>query len=106
MSEDSEALSWLQDWFANRCDGEWEHEWGVNLTTTADPGWFLSIDLLDTPLAPRAFPRVDHNAKGDAHWWICQVGEGHFLAACGVRDLAAAIGVFRDWAEGLGGART
>jgi len=95
-----DALAWLQDWYAGNCDGEWEHEWGITLTTTDNPGWYLSVDLQETLLEARKFNRVDHNSQSDPSWWICQVGEGHFLAACGPKDLAAVIGIFRDWVEG------
>ncbi|MGH6912040.1 MAG: immunity 53 family protein, partial [Phenylobacterium sp.] len=94
-----DALAWLQDWFVQHCDGEWEGRRGVSFTTTDGPGWFLSIPLQETPLEGRAFKRIDHNRATDESWWICQVGEGHFLAACGPRDLAAVVGVFRDWAQ-------
>ena len=99
VSEDFDALAWLQDWFAANCDGEWEQQWNVNLTTTDDPGWFLSIPLQDTELEGRPFTRTEHNTKLDQSWWICQIGEGHFLAACGRRDLAAVVRIFRDWAQ-------
>ncbi len=98
MSKDFDALTWLQDWFAENCDGAWEKQWSVNLTTTEEPGWFLSLPLRQTVLESRAFTRIDHNRKTDASWWICQVGEGHFLAACGPGDLATVIGIFREWA--------
>jgi hypothetical protein len=101
VSTDFDALAWLQGWFASKCDGEWEKQWGVSLTSTDDGGWFLSVPLMETELEGRAFDRVDHNKKGhDESWWICQIGESHFLAACGPRDLAAVIGLFRAWAEG------
>lgn len=99
VSNDFDALSWLQTWFADNCDGEWEKQCGVTLTTTEDPGWFLSLPLQETVLEDRAFKRIDHNRKTDASWWICQVGEGHFLAACGPSDLASVISLFKDWTE-------
>lgn len=102
VTKDFDALTWLQDWFADNCDGEWEGLWNVQLTSTDDPGWFLSIPVQDTILEARPFKRVDHNKKTDVHWWICQVGEGHFLAACGLRDLAAVVDIFRDWVKKAG----
>ena len=102
VTKDFDALTWLQDWFADNCDGDWEGQWNVQLTSTDDPGWFLSIPVQDTILENRPFKRIDHNKKTDQHWWICQVGEGHFLAACGLRDLAAVVGIFRDWVKAAG----
>jgi hypothetical protein len=101
VTKDFDALTWLQEWFAGSCDGEWEQQWGVSLTSTPDPGWFLSIPLFETGLEDKPFPRIEHNTKKtDANWWICQLGEGHFLAACGTRDLASVVDVFKSWATG------
>jgi hypothetical protein len=100
VSTDFDALTWLQGWYAGKCDGKWEQERGITLASTDTPGWYLSIDLDGTPLETRPFKRIDHNRQADPSWWICQVGEGHFLAACAPRDLASVIAVFKDWAEG------
>jgi hypothetical protein len=96
---DFDALTWLQGWYAENCDGEWEKARGITLATTDTPGWYLSINLEETELERRAFTRIDHNRQGDESWWICQVGQGHFLAACAPHDLASVIAVFKDWAE-------
>ncbi|WP_223778749.1 Imm53 family immunity protein [Streptomyces sp. 135] len=24
-------LDWLQNWYARQCDGDWEHEWSVEI---------------------------------------------------------------------------
>ena len=26
-----EILEWIKDWFASHCDGDWEHENGINI---------------------------------------------------------------------------
>lgn len=44
-------LEWLQDWYLQQCDGEWEHFYGVKIETLDNPGWYIEIDLNDTTLA-------------------------------------------------------
>lgn len=48
MSLDSEqsTLDSIDRWFQNRCDGLWEHRFGVKIETTDNPGWLLTFDDL------------------------------------------------------------
>lgn len=41
-------LKWLQKWYQENCDGEWEHMYGVEIATLDNPGWHVIIDLTDT----------------------------------------------------------
>ncbi|MFE6026463.1 Imm53 family immunity protein [Streptomyces niveus] len=43
-------LDWLRNWYAQQCDGEWEHERGVRIATIDNPGWTVSIDLEESEL--------------------------------------------------------
>ena len=97
VAEDN--LNWLTDWYASHCDGEWEHGYGVNIKTLDNPGWRLTIDLRGTELENVPFDEVRHNYDDDISWWTCFLRDKAFHAACGARDLASVIGVFRTWAE-------
>ena len=44
------ALSSLQRWYSSQCDGDWEHQLGVEITTLDNPGWLVRIELRHTPL--------------------------------------------------------
>ena len=37
------ALQALQQWYLAQCDGDWEHGYGVSITTLDNPGWSLDI---------------------------------------------------------------
>ena len=41
---ESEPLAAIDKWFAGRCDGLWEHQSGLALTTTDNPGWLVTVD--------------------------------------------------------------
>ena len=41
-------LKKFEDWFAARCDGDWEHSAGIKITTLDNPGWSLEVRLHDT----------------------------------------------------------
>ena len=91
-------LAWLMDWYSSHCDGEWEHSFGVQITTLDNPGWHVEIELTDTELQDRPFEKVEHDLKSDVSWWICSVKDTRFDAACGPRDLATVLAIFRQWA--------
>ena len=38
------ALLIIDRWFRKKCDGLWEHQHGVKITTTDNPGWLIEID--------------------------------------------------------------
>lgn len=100
----SDPLNWLMRWYAAQCDGDWEHSYGVKIETLDNPGWSLTIDLVDTDLEDRPFERVaaDLDAgDGDpaVRWHGCEVENGVFRGYGGARDLGTLIDVFRAWAE-------
>ncbi len=100
-------LNWLMNWYAAQCDGDWEHEFGIEIGTLDNPGWSLKIDLSGTGLEGVAFSAVEHNLSapdGDpaSHWHSCRLRDGRFEASGGARDLDILAGVFRKWAEANG----
>ena len=53
-------LTWLQSWFLEQCDGEWEHSYGVRVDTLDNPGWSLEIDLAGTALQDAVHVHQDY----------------------------------------------
>jgi hypothetical protein len=43
-----DTINWLQDWYKQNCDGDWEHSYGINIYTVDNPGWSVNIELTDT----------------------------------------------------------
>lgn len=92
----------LQRWYASQCDGDWEHEFGIRIETLDNPGWTVEIDLEDTPLDGRAFPRFSDMAP-EREWWTCEVSEGKFRASGGPPMLGRMLRAFLDWAREVPG---
>ncbi|MFE1798632.1 immunity 53 family protein [Streptomyces sp. NPDC059517] len=97
MSDAEPLLDWLQNWYAQQCDGDWEHEWGVKIGTLDNPGWTVSIDLEGTGLEARDHPRQDID-RAPQDWVSVWVAEKTFHAACGPGNLTEALTLFRTWA--------
>ena len=48
--EMNDNLLWLMNWYAQQCDGDWEHENGIKIGTLDNPGWYIKIMLGGTEL--------------------------------------------------------
>lgn len=46
MSINKNILNWLGEWINNQCDGDWEHEFGIQLITYDNPAIGLKVDLV------------------------------------------------------------
>jgi hypothetical protein len=61
------STSWLQTWFVEQCDGQWEHIYGVRIETLGNPGWSVEIDLAETALEGLTKP-VSLEERSDIDW--------------------------------------
>jgi hypothetical protein len=98
----------LQRWYVSNCDGDWEHSWGVTITTLDNPGWHVKVNLEGTRMEGKAFNAFEHGVGYDlpedpdnpeAAWIVCRVADNAFEAAGGPHQLAEIIATFLNWAE-------
>ena len=101
-------LEWLERWYAEQCDGEWEHQLGVKIETLDNPGWMLTVDLRGTDLDGRAPgviavtgepPTAENGNVGGPKWSDCRVRDGKFIATGDPSQLRKLLAVFRAWAS-------
>ena len=97
MTEELKMLGLIDEWYKRKCDGSWEHQFGLTIESTDNPGWLATIDMDSVDL---------NNVKG----WnegirgtvvvnmsagkICVFGET--LRRC---MNAVAVLMVHDWAE-------
>ncbi|MFK8252119.1 immunity 53 family protein [Ancylobacter terrae] len=92
-----DALDWLMAWYRSNCDGDWEHSFGVKITTLDNPGWSVAIDLTGTGVDGLHFPSRQHNYEHEADWWLCRTEDNKFIGVGGPMHLGSIIEVFRSW---------
>lgn len=92
-------LAWLQEWYLQQCDGDWEHEFGVSINTLDNPGWSLSVELSETGLEGVAFEPI-RITRSESDWLHCWVQDSVFQARGGALNLADMLDSFRVWSEG------
>jgi hypothetical protein len=99
------ALQRLQAWYAAQCNGDWEHQRGIQIESLDNPGWWIKIDLAGTALAGKPFKPVRYGLSDDkmthnAIWYCCEVKEGRMFDAAGdPTQLEPLLNRFLDWAE-------
>jgi len=86
----------LEDWFAGNCDGDWEHGWGVRISTLDNPGWSVDIDLTGTSLSGKAFDRV-REERAEHDWVHCWLEAEVFKGRGGPKNLSEILGRFLRW---------
>lgn len=90
-------FQFFQRWYAEQCDGDWEHEFGVEIKTLDNPGWHVVADLVDTGLEGRVLDRTLVEL-GDGRWVGSSADGKRFEAFADVRSLDDALSRFRDFA--------
>ena len=93
----------LQDWFAQHCNGEREHQFGITIESCDNPGWWVKIDLTATPLEQQTFTPIYENVdergfqKGPC-WLACYVQDRVWNGAGDETKLERILNTFLNWA--------
>jgi Immunity protein 53 len=90
------TLEQLEKWYSARCNGDWEHQWGVEIGTLDNPGWRVRIDLAGTPKHGATLEQIAIE-RSEQDWIICWTADNRFHIACGPENLSEAIPLFMQW---------
>jgi hypothetical protein len=86
MSEGATVLARIQEWYRGRCDGDWEHSYGMKVETLDNPGWLVTVDLEDTPWEQLAAPRSIVQ-RSETDWVQIEIAQGKFIGCGGAGNL-------------------
>jgi len=91
-------LIWLQDWCTKQCNGEWEHDTGVQIHTVDNPGWWIGIDLEGTEAEAIAYvhPLVE---TSETNWYFYGFANAKFTASGDLTKLEFLLRKFREIIE-------
>jgi hypothetical protein len=92
----ADLLLELENWYAAQTDGDWEHSFGVEISTLDNPGWAVTLDLTGTLLQDRSFSSIRvHRDSRD--WYECSVASNQFRGFGGARNLKNILEGFVEW---------
>ncbi len=89
-------INWLQKWFKDQTDGNWEHEVIIKIESIDNPGWSIEIDLMKSDIIPiewRLFEISDDN------WLGYKFEDNIFYIAGDANKLDLSIRVFQEFIE-------
>lgn len=75
-----ENIKAIKKWFKFQCNGDWEHEYGVQIQTISNPGWSVQIDLSDTVLDGFIIDEDIDNGNDD---WFFIKSDGKIFSGSG-----------------------
>lgn len=90
-------MVWLQKWYEVHCDDDWEHYQRIQIITIDNPGWSITINLMDTELQERPFIEIEYE-HSSVDWLICFIKDDKFEGRCGPLNLSQMLRIFRTWA--------
>jgi hypothetical protein len=93
-----ETINWLQEWYLSHCDGDWEHQYGISITTLDNPGWYLEIDLVYTTFQELELKLITVE-NNDRDWYNFKVTDGKYCASGDPSKLELLILKFKDIIE-------
>jgi hypothetical protein len=93
---DMDALQELQKWYHAQCDGDWEHGESVKIGTLDNPGWRVSINLVDTDLAEQPFAEIQR-LEHEIDWIHCRVRDGRWEGRGGPLMLEQILRTVLAW---------
>lgn len=98
------TLERLQAWYSQQCNGEWEHSSGISIQTCDNPGWWVKINLVDTPLQTCVFNEIAQGVDArrfalGPSWMSCRTENGIWHGAGDETKLEQVLEIFLAWAE-------
>jgi hypothetical protein len=88
----------LATWYRAQCNGDWEHDDGVQIDTRDNPGWSVRISIRGTAVGDADFAELKELID-EVGWIHCRVVDGHFEGFGGPLELERILVVFLLWAE-------
>ncbi len=93
-----DLFPWIEKWYANNCNGDWEHSYGITIETLDNPGWEIKIDLKNTSLENENIDYIlTENSEED--WYGIKVENSQFIGTGDPYKLSFLIEKFRQFTE-------
>jgi len=93
-----EILDWIQNWFKDNCDGNWEKDQVIQITTLDNPGWEVEIDISNTSIADIKINRI-LNESSPQDWYGVKIENQKFNASGDSGKLKFLLGLFKEMIE-------
>jgi Immunity protein 53 len=89
-------LTWLAQWYAEQCNGDWEHSYGIKIETLDNPGWAVTINFEGTShsqIKNKAWQLVEVD---ETNWHGFKIEDGKFEGSGDPYKLDFLINLFKE----------
>ena len=84
-------FEFIESWYDNKCDGSWEHAYGIDISTLDNPGWQVKV----TGENGKNF--FKENREGDDDWYRVNANDKEFLGYGGSKNLGDLLRLLENW---------
>lgn len=90
------SMKTLEKWYSERCNGDWEHQGGVTISTLDNPGWSVEIAFDDLEVNQLSVVSQFSFERSEGDFAIFSYDETRNIVAfwCGAHNLEEAFDVF------------
>lgn len=85
----------LQQWYADQCDGDWEHGSGFSISPIDNPGWLIRLRLSEDRSYDPGLPDF-RDERSATDWVHVNVRDATLQVAGGPLNLEEVLGRFLD----------
>lgn len=104
-----DVIAQLTKWYSNQCDGDWEHEFGIKISTLDNPGWWVCVDVGEVSTLSLPFEDVEVE-RSPSDWVHCKQKIGtvfgspdtayaHLAGFCGPRNLDELLRLMLEYVQ-------
>jgi Immunity protein 53 len=93
------SLQRLAEWYSSQCNGDWEHSYGITISTLDNPGFAIDIALAGTALESKPYEERKDSYESSDRWMICRRTAERFEGRGAPSRLDDIITEFLMWSE-------
>lgn len=93
-----EIIDWIQNWFKDNCNGDWEKGEAIQIITIDNPGWEVEIDISTTSIASINLEWI-LNETSPQDWYGVKIENQKFTAQGDSDKLEFLLGLFKEMIE-------
>lgn len=89
-------IKWIEKWYKDNCDGDWEHFYGIKIETLDNPGWHVEVHLNEGEYNAGETKEIGWD-NGEDDWLNCSIKNEIFSGYGDCLKLEIIVGILRKW---------
>jgi len=88
-------INWIQNWYNEQCDGNWEHDHVIKIESLDNPGWNVEIDFnyTDTKMDDSAWNLYEIS---ESNWIGYSIKDNVFSSSGDPSKLDLILNIFKE----------